>query len=82
MKKSNKLKHITICLLAPFIFLSCETKNVVVKDPEAEVTKIMGRELVIYTIDSCEYIGEIYGGSGDMITHKGNCKFCVERSKK
>lgn len=32
----------------------------------------------IYTIDSCEYIG-ITTSSGVLLTHKGNCKFCIER---
>jgi hypothetical protein len=36
----------------------------------------------IVIIDSCEYIqwGVSYGYLN--ITHKGNCKFCAERSKK
>ena len=32
-----------------------------------------------YIIDSCEYIGYIGYGSGDIIAHKGNCRFCKER---
>lgn len=38
-------------------------------------------ELTITTIDSCEYLLAGYDRSR-MITHKGNCKFCAERSKK
>ena len=38
-------------------------------------------EFTIITIDSCEYLLAGYDRSR-MITHKGNCKFCVERSKK
>lgn len=34
-----------------------------------------------YIIDSCEYIGYIGYGSGDIIAHKGNCRFCTERRK-
>lgn len=34
-----------------------------------------------YIIDSCEYIGYIGYGSGDIIAHKGNCRFCAERRK-
>lgn len=38
-------------------------------------------EFTIITIDSCEYLLACYDRSR-MITHKGNCKFCAERSKK
>lgn len=38
----------------------------------------------IYIIDSCEYVGYI-GNNGnqsyyDWMTHKGNCKFCKQRT--
>lgn len=44
----------------------------------------MNREVYIslYVIDSCEYIGYVNAFSHDFLTHKGNCKFCAERSKK
>lgn len=32
-----------------------------------------------YELDSCEYIGKIFGSSNDKITHKGNCKYCQQR---
>jgi len=35
----------------------------------------------LYVIDSCEYIGNIDESSHDFLTHKGNCKFCIERRK-
>ncbi len=38
-------------------------------------------EFTVITIDSCEYLLACYDRSR-MITHKGNCKFCVEHSKK
>lgn len=40
------------------------------------------REIRLYIIDSCEYIGliNVYHSS-DLLTHKGNCKFCTERNK-
>jgi hypothetical protein len=38
-------------------------------------------EFTIITIDSCEYLLADYDRSR-MITHKENCKFCAERSKK
>ena len=35
-----------------------------------------------YVIDSCEYVGLITNFHNQFLTHKGNCKFCAERSKK
>lgn len=40
-------------------------------------------ELSIVTIDNCEYIvGNAFRNKDFAITHKGNCKFCIERNKK
>jgi hypothetical protein len=36
-------------------------------------------EFTILTIDSCEYIVSGFGSSRN-VTHKGNCKFCNNRS--
>jgi len=37
--------------------------------------------LYIVVVDSCEYI--LYDGTfGNGITHKENCKYCIERNKK
>ena len=35
-----------------------------------------------YTIDGCEYIGNVTGNYRDFLTHKGNCEFCEQRNKK
>lgn len=42
---------------------------------------INGYEIFLVEYDSCEYL---ISGSGysQMMTHKGNCKFCAERSLK
>ena len=40
------------------------------------------RNVRLYVIDNCEYIGHINAFNSDVLTHKGNCKFCAERSKK
>lgn len=60
-------------------FIGCENHNYT--SSPTEIT-INNRTITVFVIDSCEYIGVIYGGSGDMITHKGNCKFCKQRSLK
>jgi len=79
-RTSNYRRHFAFAyvLLVAVIFCGCETKNVTV---EKTITKISGRSISVYVIDSCEYIGNVYGGHGDIITHKGDCKFCAERSK-
>ncbi len=39
------------------------------------------RDLIVYTIDSCEYIGnKLLSSSTAILTHKGNCKFCQKRN--
>lgn len=60
-----------LLILAIVIFVGCE-----VPDSTATHTqKINDRLINTYTIDGCEYIGEIGGdGRNDILTHKGNCK--------
>lgn len=38
------------------------------------------REIYVYELDSCEYIGVVTGYYSDILTHKGNCKFCRQRN--
>lgn len=38
-------------------------------------------ELNTYLINGCEYIGKLKGWDTDILTHKGNCKFCSQRNK-
>lgn len=66
-------------LLAVVFLVGCEDKNVQINSTEITIS---GRGLKTYTVDNCEYIGSIYGGSGDLLTHKGNCKFCLQRLAK
>ena len=40
-----------------------------------------GVEIYLIVIDSCEYIGVINGRRSDILTHKGNCRFCEQRRK-
>lgn len=41
-------------------------------------------EVNTVVLDSCEYLYAWFGmgNGGGSFTHKGNCKFCAERSKK
>lgn len=64
-------------LLVAVIFCGCES-------PSGQRYKQDGYSIV--EIDSCEYI-EVSSMTGTTsgyysLTHKGNCKFCAERSKK
>jgi len=40
------------------------------------------REIHLFVIDSCEYIGYINNFHQDFLAHKGNCKFCAKRKTK
>jgi hypothetical protein len=77
-----KLKHwlsaAALMILIIVGVVACETKNVTVSSTESV---IVGRSIETYVVDSCEYIGSVQGGNRDIFTHKGNCRFCIERSK-
>ncbi len=95
--KRNKITPQTIAalnlMLASTIFCSCGNET-----PKQELTPIDKiypiidkieavdgsgiRNVRLYVIDSCEYIGHINAFNSDVLTHKGNCKFCAERIEK
>lgn len=65
-------RHFFYVLLVSVIFYGCVDHN-----PKKE------SEFKIIVVDSCEYIYSYEGvDEGALFTHKGNCKFCAERSKK
>lgn len=65
----------TIFLSTIFLlFLSCRN-NVEHKE---STFRVYGEDLIIYDIDSCEYIGN---PTLNFFTHKGNCKYCLKRQK-
>lgn len=40
-------------------------------------------DIYVYTIDSCEYLGnESLTFNSALLTHKGNCKYCIQRNNK
>ena len=43
----------------------------------AKIVRVNHRNVYVINIDSCEYL---YIGAGNL-THKGNCKFCMERNR-
>jgi len=68
------MKKIFLLALITLI-VGCRNK----KNPDGTYTV---NEPRTYTIDSCEYIGYLGFGNGDVIAHKGNCRFCKERRQK
>jgi tetrahydromethanopterin S-methyltransferase subunit A len=76
--KRNRMKRL-LCLMVIMIVISgCyKTENVNIRKTK---TVIEGQHIEVYMIDGCEYIGKISGGNTDILTHKGNCKFCEQRS--
>lgn len=63
------------------IFCSCSKSEDYSNRPVVQNTPEVHSDLKIYEIDSCEYIGILMGNNRDVITHKGNCKFCTARNK-
>jgi predicted small secreted protein len=71
-------RHFFYALLVAVIFCGCNATDGAGNDMKPEQT------YEIKVIDSCEYI---YVSCRPFdrtfsLTHKGNCKFCAERSKK
>jgi len=67
-------------LLVAVIFCGCNEVNTPKKN-SGFVVRAGSNPLTIVEVDSCEYLlGE--WGNATVLTHKGNCKFCAERSKK
>lgn len=96
-KKTKTIYHRTFAfaymLLVAVIFCGCGNEKVTHIDKIYPIIdKIEGvdgngineegiRNIRLYVIDSCEYIGHINAFNSDILTHKGNCRFCAERSK-
>lgn len=70
------MKKLIILLLITIVVSSCNQQC------EEQTATINGINIYTYTFDGCEYIGSIKGTYQDKLTHKGNCKYCIERNKK
>ncbi len=60
------------------ISIGCNSEGVEVSTTEVEIN---GRDINTYTFDGCEYVGSVIGSQGDLLTHKGNCKYCINRKR-
>jgi len=67
-------------LLLTILSCGCHEVNTPRKDTGFVVRE--GTEpLIIVEVDSCEYLLGNWGNQ-TVLTHKGNCKFCLERTNK
>ena len=87
MKTNFKFKTQSIAfayvLLVAVIFCGCDDMNRAEERSKVFKTavEVNGYQISIIEFDSCQYL--ISGvGYSQMMTHKGNCNFCTERSKK
>jgi len=77
--KQIKIIYFLIILI---LFTSCDAMDEYQELPTAKKGIGLQSDLKIYTVDSCEYIGKVVGHNDDVLTHKGNCKFCLQRINK
>lgn len=69
-------------LLVSVIFCGCDVSHMAKERSNLlqTSTEVNGYLISIVEFDSCQYL--ISGqGVSQMMTHKGNCKFCAERDK-
>ena len=77
--KTNCISLIRCGLLLTIIFCGCSSDDKRVQQDTIESG--IGTGISVLTIDSCEYVW-VKRGYGGGLSHKGNCKFCAERSSK
>jgi len=82
MKKFKLIIKTSIVAYAivAFMFYGCENQQKTYNKQPTIYSNEQTADIKIYIIDSCEYIGKLRGYKTDVLTHKGNCKFCVERN--
>lgn len=71
------MKKLLLLALTTMMMVGCESDTLIDSSKKDRYRK---DHEVFYVIDSCEYINRgVYGG--EVLVHKGNCKFCAERRK-
>lgn len=82
---------IAAALLAATIFCGCGESSTTTQTTYVKSINSLGKfpynsnidELTVVEIDGCQYIVcNAYSNRDRAITHKGNCKFCKDRSQK
>lgn len=82
MKTKTSILTVTkafFILLVMCCFFSCSVSTSENKKATASNIVVKSQGIQILTIDSCEYVW-VKNGYGAGLTHKGNCKYCVERA--
>jgi hypothetical protein len=73
---------IKLLILTTLLLLSCsnseEINNILYGNKKSFLTSFV-KNIETIEYDSCEYLIEDLGTSHTVFTHKGNCKFCIER---
>lgn len=90
MKTRTSIYHRTFAfayvLLVAVIFCGCEDESIkkTIKEEKVFDAKLgrFDNKFRIVVIDNCEYLYTDAGNNGQTVFHKGNCRFCAERSKK
>lgn len=75
--KTKLFLFLTVIILGSCDFSKKQNAKVLLDE---QVT-INGYDISIFEYDSCEYLLSGVGNS-QMMTHKGNCKYCKIRNKK
>lgn len=68
-------------LLLTILSCGCREVNTPRKDTGVKLLGEGFDPLTIVELDSCEYLFGDWGNR-TVLTHKGNCKFCLERTKR
>lgn len=76
------MKYLIFALLIIVLTCGCSSKAEVVVDGGIHKLRTYGNDYEIreFEYKGCEYL-VVGQGSGQTITHKGNCKYCLERNK-
>lgn len=85
------MKRIIVIALT-VIMTSCAQEITIEQGPKSVQPEVIttivafdgngSKKICLYVIDSCEYIGFINAHNTDVLTHKGNCRFCKQRNTK
>jgi len=74
------MKKITLILIAT-VFYACNEQAKKCNQGQYQEQIVLDKYDII-VLDSCEYIAYKWAGADNhVITHKGNCKYCIKRLK-
>lgn len=78
LRLNKKMKLYLSLLVLTLVLVGCDNKPNEIKN-----MKDTGQSMGVVEIDGCEYLS-YYAGNifARNFTHKGNCKYCIERNKK